>query len=82
MWDDRFENILRRHLPFLPPDEELKEDVGLMDLGLDSLGIVDLLTTLEGEYGVRFLDEALSMETFETPAVLWKTLSALSGPNA
>jgi nodulation protein F len=82
MWDDRFEEILRRQLPFLPPEERLGEDSGLSGFGLDSLAIVELLATLEEEYGVRFQDEALTMETFETPGTLWKALSGMLRPVA
>ncbi|MBB2913060.1 acyl carrier protein [Streptosporangium becharense] len=82
MWDDRFEEILRRQLPFLPPDERIEEGTGLSDLGLDSLGIVELLSCLEEEYGVHFRDEALTMETFRTPGTLWKTLSEMLRPVA
>ncbi|MFF3437162.1 acyl carrier protein [Streptosporangium sp. NPDC002721] len=82
MWDDRFEEILRRQLPFLPPEEELGEDGNLSGFGLDSLAIVELLATLEEEYGVRFQDDALTMETFETPGTLWKTLSGMLRPVA
>ncbi|CAL9567750.1 hypothetical protein SUDANB58_04773 [Streptomyces sp. enrichment culture] len=77
MWDTKFEDLLRGFLPFLGADEPLTEDTGLRDLGLDSLGIVELLATLENEYGVRFHDDALGKETFETPGVLWKVLSGL-----
>ncbi|MGJ6967984.1 acyl carrier protein [Streptosporangium sp. G11] len=82
MWDDRFEEILRRQLPFLPPEERLGEDSNLSGFGLDSLAIVELLATLEEEYGVRFQDEALTMETFETPGTLWKALSGMLRPVA
>ncbi|MDT0574244.1 phosphopantetheine-binding protein [Streptomyces sp. DSM 3412] len=80
MWDDRFENLLRRYLPFLSADQPLERDVSLRDVGLDSLGTVELLAELENTYDVRFQDEALTKETFETPGVLWKTLSALAEP--
>ena len=51
MWDQRFEEILRAHLPFIEPDEELTPDAELRDLGLDSLAMVDLLAALEKGYG-------------------------------
>lgn len=76
MWDDEFEALLRRYLPFLSATEQLEPDCRLRDYGLDSLATVELLSTVEGAYGIRFQDEALSLETFETPAVLWKALSA------
>jgi acyl carrier protein len=71
MWDQNFEDLLRGFLPFLT------EDAALRDLGLDSLGIVELLAALESGYDVRFQDDALGKETFETPGVLWKVLSEL-----
>ena len=82
MWDEQFEELLRRYLPFLSAGEALDRDTSLRDIGLDSLGTVELLASLEGAYGVRFVDEALSMETFATPAVLWTTLSAMAKPAA
>ncbi|MEH0845488.1 phosphopantetheine-binding protein [Micromonospora sp. CPCC 205711] len=77
MWDDRFEEIMRRSLPFLPVGEKLDPDADLRDLGLDSLGTVELLSHLEKAYQVRFTDELLSMDTFATPGVLWTALSRI-----
>jgi acyl carrier protein len=77
MWDEQYESLLREHLSLLEPHEELTPDLNLREFGLDSLGIVDLLMSIEAAYGVRLTDEALSMETFETPEVLWKTLTGL-----
>lgn len=76
-WDGRFETAVRRHLPFLGVDERLGADVSLRDLGLDSMGVVELLADLENGYAVRFRDEALTMETFATPGVLWRVLSSM-----
>lgn len=78
MWDEQFEEILRPYLPFLPADEELSGETNLRDLGLDSLGTVELLASLENAYDVRFVDDALSMETFASPGVLWGTLSKMA----
>lgn len=77
MWDAQFETLLRRYLPFVSPAEGLTQETSLSDLGLDSLGKVELLGELENTYDVRFRDEALSAETFETPGSLWKTLSEM-----
>ncbi|MFD4660495.1 MULTISPECIES: phosphopantetheine-binding protein [unclassified Kitasatospora] len=77
MWDEKFEETLRRFLPFLPPGEQLESDTPLRELGLDSLGTVELLGNLEAAYDVRFLDDALTPETFETPAVLWKAMAGM-----
>ncbi|KWV29688.1 MULTISPECIES: phosphopantetheine-binding protein [Micromonospora] len=79
MWDQRFEAILRQHLPFLDAEEPLLGDTSLRDSGLDSLAMVELLATLESEYNVRFVDEAMSMETFATPQTLWGVMTELLG---
>ncbi|MFI5783825.1 phosphopantetheine-binding protein [Nocardia sp. NPDC051570] len=78
MWDLQFEQILRKYLPFLSPDESLTSELELRDLGLDSLATVELLSELEQAYDTRFVDDALALENFATPAVLWTTLSSLS----
>lgn len=80
MWDKQFDELLRRHLPFLSAEEPLEEDTPLRELGLDSLAMVELLAALEGAYQVRFTDDALTLANFETPGVLWKTLSAMLQP--
>ncbi|MFC0435297.1 acyl carrier protein [Kutzneria buriramensis] len=77
MWDARFEEVLRPYLPFLPADEPLTPESSLRDLGLDSLGTVELLGALEHEFGVRFVDDALSLETFANAGVLWAALDNL-----
>jgi acyl carrier protein len=77
MWDEQFETLVRSHLPFLEADEELVGDLNLREFGLDSLGVVDLLVSLEETYGVRLLDEDLKMDTFAAPLVLWATLFRL-----
>ncbi|MFC8451372.1 phosphopantetheine-binding protein [Kitasatospora sp. NPDC057223] len=72
--DARFEAVVRRYLPFLPADEPLADDAALRDLGLDSMGVVELLAALESTFAVRFRDDALNMENFAAPDVLRKTL--------
>ncbi|NKZ08315.1 acyl carrier protein [Actinomadura latina] len=81
MWDE-FEKTIRPYLPYLPGDEPLPPDAELRDYGLDSLATVELLGALESRFETRFPEEALSMETFRTPSVLWSALSASLGPAA
>ena len=77
MWSEPFERAVRGHLHYLPRDVALEPDAPLRDLGLDSLGAVDLLADLEAGFGVRFTDEALDLDTFSTAGTLWTTLSSL-----
>jgi acyl carrier protein len=76
MWDSQFEEQLRRFLPYLGADEPLEEQTELREYGLDSMATVELLAGLESAYSVRFTDDALSLDNFQTPAVLWQTLTA------
>ena len=73
-WDERFESLVRDHLPFLTADEELQPDLDLREFGLDALRAVELLVALESIYGVRLGDVVMSMHTFATPAALWAAL--------
>ncbi|MBT2546209.1 acyl carrier protein [Streptomyces sp. ISL-44] len=73
-WDGAFEAVVRPFLPYLSPDAKLTGDAELRDLGLDSMGTVELLAALEGAYDVRFLDDALKLENFASPDILWNTL--------
>lgn len=82
MWDEQFEVLVRSQLPFLTDDEKLLGDLDLRQFGLDSLGVVDLLTSLESAYNIRLTDDLLSMGTFATPAALWKAISGVRRPTA
>jgi acyl carrier protein len=77
VWDERFEVILRKHLPFLPDGEELSDELPLRDFGLDSMSTVTLLSILEREYQVKFLDDSLRMENFATPERIWSTIASV-----
>ncbi|QUQ65435.1 acyl carrier protein [Kutzneria sp. CA-103260] len=77
MWDEQYEKLIRQYLPFLPADEPLDPDTDLRDFGLDSLGIVDVLSALEQTFQIRFTEDLLTAETFRTPKVLWTAVSGL-----
>lgn len=74
-WDRGFEGSLRRFLPFLSGSESLAGHAALRDLGLDSMRAVELLAALENDYGVRFRDDLLTMDTFATAGTLWTALT-------
>ncbi|WP_419998942.1 acyl carrier protein [Streptomyces boninensis] len=77
MWDASFEQLLRKHLSLLEAGDVLTADANLKDFGLDSMGVVELLSALEAAYEVRFVDDALRIDNFATPGVLWDTLTAM-----
>jgi acyl carrier protein len=76
-WNSRYEEVLRPHLPYAT-DVSLKPTDALADLGLDSLGVVQLLMDIEGAYGVAFPDEQLTADTFATVESLWQVVSGLA----
>ncbi|MFF8848050.1 acyl carrier protein [Streptomyces sp. NPDC015127] len=77
MLDAKFDAILRTYLPFITPDDTITEDTPLRDYGLDSMATVELIAHLESEYGIRFVDDLLSLENFGTPGRIWKSMSEL-----
>ncbi|MBB0242718.1 phosphopantetheine-binding protein [Streptomyces alkaliphilus] len=70
-----FQEVLLPHLPYAEPGELMAED-DLTALGLDSMGVVQLLAELEDELGVELPDEALTEETFTTVGSLWEVVDA------
>jgi acyl carrier protein len=77
-WDTRFEEAVRDSLPRDTVERRLRPDDRLVDLGLDSMGMVGLLMRLESDFGVSFPDDALNFETFATPSALWAAVRDLS----
>ena len=76
-WDERFEAVIRANVQFLPADQSLGPGDSLFDLGLDSMGTIQLLLELEETFGVTFPDEALTPEVFATPGSLWEVVRTL-----
>ena len=72
---DQYQDILRRHLPYAG-DTRLTETSVLADLGLDSLGVVRLLSELEDTFDTELADEVLNAATFRTAGSLWHAFSA------
>lgn len=75
MWDTQFEQILRTIVPDLTADGPLPPDLDLRAHGLNSMGIMRLLLSLEQTYGIEFPDDNLEFSMFATPATLWSALS-------
>jgi len=62
--------LLRPFLRLLPAEADLPMDAELGKLGLDSMQSIELLMSLEQEFGVTIPDEKITVETFATPANL------------
>ncbi|MCG8916183.1 MULTISPECIES: acyl carrier protein [Actinokineospora] len=76
-WDTEFECVIRCYLPSLDMDAPLDPDLVLSAFGLDSIGMVGLIASLEQMYGVVFPDEALVPANFATPRAAWATVTSL-----
>jgi acyl carrier protein len=77
LWPQHFEALLRDQLQFLSPGEPIPPDRSLFEMGLDSLGAVTLLVSIEDNFAVAFEDEVLDAELFATAGSLWKVVDRL-----
>lgn len=71
-----FRKTLLAHLPYAATDELSAAD-DLTALGLNSMGVVQLLTDLEETFGLELPDELITEETFETVGSLWEVVGRL-----
>ena len=74
-----FQDVLLPHLPYAETGELSASD-DLTALGLDSMGVVQLLADLEDGFGVELSDELLTEETFATVGSLWATVEEFVAP--
>lgn len=75
---ETLEQILRAQLPALEHEDPVPKDLQLATVGLDSVGSVVLMDTLEDILGVTFPDEDIAPATFDTPGSLWAVLDRLT----
>lgn len=74
-----FLDTLLEHLPYAA-GKDLVETDELAALGLDSMGVVQLLTSLEEIFGLDLPDELVTEDTFATVGSLWLVVSEVVGP--
>jgi acyl carrier protein len=74
-----FSKTLLAHLPYAVGDE-LAETDDLAALGLDSMGVVQLLTDIEETFGFELPDELVTEDTFTTVGSLWHAVAELVAP--
>ncbi|MEU7575477.1 acyl carrier protein [Micromonospora sp. NPDC049240] len=74
-WDSGFEEVLRE---VIPPDRHLSlhPDVHLMGIGLDSMGVMQLVALLEDHYDMVFPIELMTADVLATPKTLWSAVEA------
>ena len=74
-----FQDILLSHLPHAESSVLTATD-DLAALGLDSMGVIQLLADLEDSLGLEMPDDMLTEETFATVGSLWHTVAGLLAP--
>jgi acyl carrier protein len=73
---EQFAVILRRHLKYLKPGQELTPEATLLDLGLDSLAAVSLILDLEDEFNITLPDSSIVAGSFRDSKTLWEVVEA------
>jgi len=73
-----FRKTLLAHLPYADAADLSAAD-DLTALGLNSMGVVQLLTDLEETFGLELPDELITEETFGTVGSLWGVVGRLVG---
>jgi acyl carrier protein len=76
LWSDFFVQTLREHVPLLPAAGELSPAADLYDLGLDSMGSVQLLFALEEALDISIPDDMLTADMFRTVGNIWTIVQA------
>lgn len=66
MIDRKLNDILLQHLPEAPANKSLSTEQSLVDLGIDSLRLVELIVNLEDSFGIVIPDEEMLAENFST----------------
>ena len=64
------EQILVREIGIILGGVQVSEDVPLHDLGLDSMGFVELLVFIEKKFALKLVDSGLARDNFRTVRIL------------
>jgi acyl carrier protein len=73
-----FRKTLQAHLPYADTVDFAASD-DLTAFGLNSMGVVQLLTDLEETFGLELPDDLITEETFGTVGSLWDVVGRLVG---
>ncbi len=76
---ERLAPIVRAHLRSVSQEAAISPTASLRDMGLDSLGAIDLLFAIEQAFNVVFPDRFLNASTFATCQSLEQAVAAVTG---
>ena len=73
---EEIENILINEVAVISASnsDDVAADVPLYDLGIDSLGFVELLVAIEKRFNLKLIESGLTQEDFETIKSLAKCI--------
>lgn len=74
--NERFVAIVRSHARESAPGD--KFDTSFADLGITSLGTVQILVEVEDVFDIQFSDDLLTPEIFASPMSLWSAIETLT----
>ncbi|MEE6146315.1 phosphopantetheine-binding protein [Bacillus cereus] len=74
MIDEKLLEVIKKHLNEIGANDITDFDKDLKDMGLDSLGSINLLLDIEEAYDIVIPDEYLTDETFSTANTLWELI--------
>jgi len=77
MWDQRFDSILREHMPDMAVDDAISPNEEMASLGVTSMLLLSLMLALQDEYEIRFPMDALVEESFRSPSSIWLAVESL-----
>lgn len=66
--------MLRSHARFIAADADITADMPLASLGVDSLGLIELVGQIEDQFDLEIPAEQITPETFATPASIMHLL--------
>lgn len=70
MTKTEIEQILVREIGIILGGIQVGEDVQLHELGLDSMGFVELLVFIEKKFNLKLVDSGLARDNFRTVRIL------------
>lgn len=74
MTKTEIEQILAREIGIILGGIRVGEDVQLHELGLDSMGFVELLVFIERKFNLKLVDSGLARDNFRTVRILAKSI--------
>ena len=66
--------IIRQHAWVIPPTVAITPDFKLLEAGVDSMTLVEIIAGLETEFDHTFPDDQLTLDVFRTPASIASTV--------